>query len=128
MYRMTPARKAALRKAQIASARKRAKGVRGKFKAYKSTSKDKRSANKTLFKSAIKNQRKKDKVNAASKRARRASVRATAARRKAASLDSKARRSKQKANRVQKGTQAAYKKRRKAVRKARRSQAWSRKK
>jgi hypothetical protein len=47
-YRMTPARRAALRKAQIASARKRRKGFRGKVKTRARTARPKARANITL--------------------------------------------------------------------------------
>lgn len=47
-YRMTPARRAALRKAQIASARKRRKGFRGKVATRARTTGPKRKANKSL--------------------------------------------------------------------------------
>ena len=53
-YRMTPARRAALRKAQIASARKRRKGFRGKVKTRAKTYGPKRKANKKLRHSATK--------------------------------------------------------------------------
>lgn len=128
MYRMTPARKAALRKAQIASARKRKKGLKNKAKIYASTYKAKRSANKTLRSEGIKSIRRNNKVNRLSRRSTRARIKANALRTKASSLDSKARRLKQKSNRVANGTQSSYRKRRAAVRKARRAQAWGRKK
>ena len=47
-YRMTPARRAALKKAQIASARKRKKGVRAKVAYRRKTSKEYRSAKRTI--------------------------------------------------------------------------------
>jgi hypothetical protein len=53
-YRMTPARRAALRKAQIASARKRRKGFRGKVKTRAKTYGPKRKANKKLRTAAAK--------------------------------------------------------------------------
>jgi hypothetical protein len=117
-YRMTPARRAALRKAQIASARKRRKGFKGKASTFKKTVGPKRQANKQLRKSAFKKARTNAKASRTAKRARRASVRSTAARNKAAALGSKSKRLRQKQTRIQTGKQGAYLKRRKARRKA----------
>jgi hypothetical protein len=126
-YRMTPARRAALRKAQIASARKRRKGLKGKASTFKKTVGPKRQANKTLRKSAFKKARTNAKASRASKKARAASVRSTAARNKSAALASKSKRLKAKSKRISTGKQGAYKKRRKARRKAIRRTAFKKK-
>lgn len=124
-HRMTPARRAALKKAQIASARKRRKGIRGKVGSTVKNRKAKRGANKVLFKSAIKNQRRVDRSARFAKKARRAKTRARFHADKSARLASKskrlARRS-QNASRGKdvfggriKGAPARFKKRRKAA-------------
>ena len=119
-YRMTPARRAALKKAQIASARKRRKGFKGKASTFKKTVGPKRQANKQLRKSAFGKARTNAKASRVSKRAKRAQVRSTVARNKSVALGSKSKRLRQKQTRIQTGKQAAYLKRRKATRKKRR--------
>lgn len=93
-YVMTAARKAALRKAQIASARKRSKGIRKKVKTYARTHRAKQQASKVLWKNAVKRQAQWDREARFARRAGRAKARANY-------LEDRAHRARSKANKAQ---------------------------
>jgi hypothetical protein len=110
-YRMTPARRAALKKAQIASARKRRKGLRGKASTFKATTRPKRRANKTLRKSAVSNARRNNKASRLARKAQRTNLRSKALASKSQRLAGKSKKFRAKQIRVENGTQATFGKR-----------------